>query len=206
MNTAIAQHTPDVPAKGNIEHHYEVVVAPQRKAGPDLNQMVSDSRAQVYTQYTINNALNPDPQKPITMMMVSNEQKTIINDVSYANRDETPTDHKLRWSDQAFQAWSKESGTNGLEKVIQRNVVNDDTKAAMVKAHRDANLPAKSKGHWLPGSDAYDALLGSDNGRPTVYMLQQHHHALGDRKVTSIDTYPLLGGRTRAYMVINIGK
>ncbi len=125
--------------------------------------------------------------------------------MSYAKYDRTATDQKLRWSDQAFQLWSKQGGTNDLEKVIQRNVVNPDTKAAMVKAHPDKKLKPKDVGHWSPGDAAYEALLGSDNGRPTVNMLQFHHHALGNRKVTSIDTYPLLGGRTRAYMVLNIG-
>ena len=41
---------------------------------------------------------------------------------------------------------------------------------------------------WGPEDDTYKALMGSDNGRPFVYMLKDHHNALGNKKVTEIHT------------------
>ena len=209
LNNAIAQHSPDAPPKGDIDTIYEVVRDTQQKAGPDLNPIpqVSDTRALVYSQYSISNKGDKSNSNPITRVMVSRDQGVIINDISYADKDTTqPASSKVKWSDQAFQAWTKEGGNQPLKSVIQRSVVNPDTNNAMVKAHTDAKLGPKAVGHWLPGSDAYKALLGTDNGRPTVNMLQFHHNALGNLKVTSIDTYPLLGGRSKAIMVLNLGQ
>lgn len=137
-------------------------------------------------------------------MQVSNEQGVMINEVSYAIRD--TADPKTRWSDQAYQLWSSDPNhAPKLDLVIQRNIHNDDTNNAITQFHAAKGIKDNQPGSWAQGTDEYNALLGSDNGRPVAYMLQDHHQALGNKKVTSITTYAQCKIRPRALMGLNIG-
>lgn len=87
-----------------------------------------------------------------------------------------------------------------MDLVIQRNIQNAATNRAITRFHVAHGIDDNMPGFWLPGSDEYDALMGSDNGRPVAYMLQDHHRALGNRKVVSITTYAQSSIRARSLM------
>ena len=210
LDNAIAHNVADVPAAADIETVYTVTKDTGMRAAPDLGPMLrdvnKDPRSRTYTEYKVINKDGGDPANPITDLMVSKDQRTIINEVSYSDRDKLPDAEKVRWSDQTFQAWQKEGGTKELDTVIQRNVQNPVTNDAMTKAHTDANIAAGKPGNWLPGSGPYIDFMGSDNGRPLAFMLEQHHGDLGDLKVLSIDTYLATSNRPRGLMIFHLGK
>lgn len=208
LSKAITRNTPDKNA-AVFEEVYRVKSIQGARATPDLRVVLrplnKNSRSNTYTEYSVINKDQSDPDTPILQLKVSGIQGTIINEVSYLKKDTLPIDEKIRWSDQAFQSWQREGGNPRLNLVIQRNIQNDATNKAITQFHAAHCIGKNVPGIWLPGSDEYNALMGSDNGRPVAYMLQDHHRALGDRKVTSITTYAQSSIRTRSLMGLIIG-
>lgn len=84
-------------------------------------------------------------QNVFTQISASKETGTIINEVSYADRDLLQvTGGQMRFSDQYFQAWEKEGGGNELKTLIQLQVQKTESKAAMVKSHRDRKFASSA--------------------------------------------------------------
>lgn len=213
LNNAIIQNTPDQNA-ANFKNVYKVSDVKAMRAAPDLGPILRDAalpggsknpRSGTYTEYTVINKVGGDPRDPILDLEVSGDQGTMINEVSYANKDNLPQGQRIHWSDQAFQAWNLEEGNPRLDLVIQRNIRNDDTNNAIQQFHTASKLRNNQPGVWLPGSAQYKALMGTDNGRPVARMLQDHHQAFGNKRVTKITTYATGGSRTKSLMSLQIG-
>ena len=161
-----------------------------------------DASAETFVRYRMANKKDADgklipPEKleeeanVFTQISVSKERGTIVNEYSFATKDTLKTTGgEMRFSDQCFQAWEKEGGGSGLNTLIQFQVINTAARDAMVKGHRDRKVPLREPQTWGPGDDTYKAIMGSDNGRPYIYMLKDHHTTLGNKKVTEVQTIP----------------
>ncbi|TGO51473.1 hypothetical protein BOTNAR_0355g00140 [Botryotinia narcissicola] len=129
----------------------------------------------------------------------------VVDDVEAANDNLASSDPKrLQSSSITYQTWSRIAGPSGkiggLKMVVQQNVKNLGTRKMIRDAYTSRGLDfKKDTGDWTidPKDDArqqaFLALLGSDNGRPTGYMLTDFHNSLGDKKVTRILTYQFEG-------------
>ncbi|KAJ5895017.1 hypothetical protein N7495_006708 [Penicillium taxi] len=97
-----------------------------------------------------------------------------------------------KFSDVVFLEWQKLAGTSvdGLKYMIRSEIDNAATKAVIRKAcGLAANEEDWSKiedaQEFLPGTDNFNALLGSPNGRGLGYMLSQHQSKLGKGKTVT---------------------
>ncbi|TGO46323.1 hypothetical protein BCON_0331g00070 [Botryotinia convoluta] len=129
----------------------------------------------------------------------------VVDDVEAANDNLASSDPKrLQSSSITYQTWLQIAGPSGkiggLKMVIQQNVKNVGTRKMIKDAYTSKGLDfKKDTGDWAmdPKDDArqqaFLALLGSDNGRSTEYMLTDFHNSLGDKKVTRILTYQFEG-------------
>lgn len=204
LDTAITQNTADKVITGpGILDRYHVRIFNAEPAAIELRPYIQgDAKADTFVRYRLMNKNDADgnvipPEKleeeanVFTQISVSKERGTIVNEYSYASKDTLKaTGGEMRFSDQCFQAWEKEGGGDGLNTLIQFKVENKAAKDAMVKGHRDKKVPLSRPQTWGPGDDTYRAITGSDNGRPYIYMLKDHHTALGNKKVTEIQTIP----------------
>ncbi|KAJ8065160.1 hypothetical protein OCU04_005873 [Sclerotinia nivalis] len=128
------------------------------------------------------------------------ETGTIVVDDVVAANDLLPTGdpRRLKSSDITFQSWQHVAGdkVGELNTVVQKNVQNDGARKMLQDIYQRRGLSIDNgKGDFAMDPNDFDreedflSLLGTDNGRPTTYMLKDYHGALGDKKVTQILTY-----------------
>lgn len=204
LDTAIAQNTSDkvITGPGILERYY-VKTAAAEPAAIELRPYIQgNAKADTFVRYQIMNKKDADgnviPSQNVekeanlfTQISVSKKTGTIVNEYSYASKDAlNATGSEMRFSDQCFQAWEKEGGGKGLNTLVQIKVIDKGAKDAMVKGHRDRKAPLSRPQTWGPGDDTYKAIMGSDVGRPCVNLLKDHHTALGNKKITEIQTIP----------------
>ena len=203
LDAAITSKEADKVIDGpDIFQRYFVHKFPAEPAADPIKPFLEgDVQAETFVRYRLANKQDkngePVPEDQleletnvITQMSVSKDRGTIVNEYSYAEKDTLKDlgQNPMRFSDQCFQAWEKEGGTNGLTTLVQYKVVNEAAKDAIIRGHRDRGKPLSRAQTWGPEDDTYKALTGSDNGRPFIYLLKDHHNALGDKKVTEIHT------------------
>ena len=215
LDTAISTNADDKAIDGpDIDDRYHKITFPAEPANDALKPYIQgDVDSSNFVRYRLANIKDsdgnivPDDQiqteaNVFTQISVSKDTGTIVNEYSYADKDTLKaTGGAMRFSDQCFQAWGEEGGTDGLNTLIQQQVQNQPAKDAMVKGHRDRGVPLSKPQTWGPDDDTYKALTGSDNGRPFIYMLKDHHGALGNKKVNQITTIP----EPNAIIVFNLG-
>ena len=89
----------------------------------------------------VNTLKNDESEKdPMLILQLSTKHRTVIDEVSYADRDKKPSEQKLTLSVKIFQTWRKEGGSKDLNLVIHRNIQNPDTNAAVNKIHAGAGV------------------------------------------------------------------
>ncbi|TGO19806.1 hypothetical protein BTUL_0002g00510 [Botrytis tulipae] len=148
---------------------------------------------------------NPNTQSLIVNWGGYNADKGIIvvDDVDSRNDFRGPTDPKrLSSSSITYQSFQAIAGSKvgGLKIVVQKNVQNPGTRKMIADAYTSQNLNIDlDTGDWAMDANnsakekTFLTLLGTDNGRPTTYMLTDFHDSLGNKKVTRILTYPYKG-------------
>ncbi|KAF7948941.1 hypothetical protein EAE96_008120 [Botrytis aclada] len=128
---------------------------------------------------------------------------TIVVDDIEASNDAMTGANRLQSCSITYQSWNQVAGPHNVGKLkmaIQKNVKNLGTRQIAKDAYTRKGLDfKKDTGDWAmdPADNtrqqAFLALLGSDNGRPTEYMLTDFHNTLGDKTVMRILTYPYDG-------------
>lgn len=102
---------------------------------------------------------------------------------------------KLRiWSDVTFLEYQKfmqdtDQPLDGLEAVWHRVVSNTKTRDLAARLFRKAqwtDVPDWPGRDFLPGSDDFHALIGSNNGKGVAYLLLQHREQLGTKTITKV--------------------
>ncbi|KAF7956123.1 hypothetical protein EAE96_005043 [Botrytis aclada] len=171
-------------------------------AKPELNIPSDTSFTEMYW---FSAEENPNTQSSIVNWGGYNADKGIIvvDDVDSRNDFRGPTDpKKLSSSSITYQSFQAIAGSkvSGLKIVVQKNVQNPGTRKMIADAYTSQNLNIGSDtGDWAMDANnsakekTFLTLLGTDNGRPTTYMLTDFHDPLGNKKVTRILTYPYKG-------------
>ncbi|KAF8538050.1 hypothetical protein BDD12DRAFT_886240 [Trichophaea hybrida] len=119
-------------------------------------------------------------------------------------------------SEIAWQQWTElckaESEIKGLRAVISSNIVNKKTLAIIDGAHLKNNFAKDKPGRFWKDpknparNDAFFALLNTDNIKPTVHMLKDHHNELGNLKIKEITTFHIPDGKnTLVDLAIKLG-
>ena len=93
------------------------------------------------------------------------------------------------WSDIAYLQWlSKAEPDSNLRFVLRYNVINDGTCFALdfMESHCGFALTQWPGTTYYPGSNEFNALLGSPNGQGVAHMLIQHRKQLGHRAVEKV--------------------
>ncbi|THV46359.1 hypothetical protein BGAL_0393g00120 [Botrytis galanthina] len=147
----------------------------------------------------------PNTQSSIVNWGGHNTDKGIIvvDDVDSRKDFHGPTDpKKLSSSSITYQSFQAIAGSKfgGLKIISQKNVQNPGTRKMIADAYTSQNLNVDSDtGDWAMDANnsamekTFLTLLGTDNGRPTTYMLTDFHDSLGNKKGTRILTYPYKG-------------
>jgi hypothetical protein len=107
---------------------------------------------------------------------------------------------RVRTSDLMAQVYRGFGGNiRDLRVVIQDSVLNPGTIEILETIYKDmgdaqnlviGDFKRPAAGATDSQAQAFNALLGSDNVRPTVYMLTDHHGEAGDKRVQQIFTFP----------------
>jgi len=130
--------------------------------------------------------------------------------------------HRLTWSELTWQTWKKVSGpqrgdlvdrASGLKYIFRRDVQNEGTSSVVQKAHETNGLSMDGRGEFevdntnKAKSDAFYALLGTDNVKGVAFMLKDHHNELGGKVIKKIITIPKgsLGSENKLSLVIVLG-
>ena len=113
-------------------------------------------------------------------------------------KDKSAPEDKLRFSEILFWEYKmaadsakRKSKVSNLNWVFRSNIINADTTNLILEIHqRRAN--ADKEQQWTMGddSDAFLALIGSDNVKSVVWMLNDHVNAFIRKGVLSIWTQP----------------
>ncbi|KAJ5768712.1 hypothetical protein N7520_003271 [Penicillium odoratum] len=90
-------------------------------------------------------------------------------------------------SDVMYIEWaSQATDVTSLEYVIPLNVVNPGTRSAMTLAMASVASTWSTPEVFYPGSEAFDALVGSPNGNAQAWILINHKAQLGVKTISSI--------------------
>ena len=149
-----------------------------------------------YTDYSVMSKAGSETRRgPLFLKaMVSNENGIIIKFEKFADQDHTQKiDGRMYISDLQFQLWKdaspSDNGLKNLKVYVEVDIVNPETERAIEAAHaRHGIMENGDSASWKPGSAEFNEFMGGDNGRPLARMLQDHHKALGDKKVIEIRT------------------
>lgn len=76
---------------------------------------------------------------------------------------------------------------SGLTEVVRSSIQNQDT-MAVISLCITSVLEKFNEKAWQPGSDEFNALLGTDNCKGIAFMLKDHASSFGKKTITSIVT------------------
>lgn len=117
---------------------------------------------------------NKDPEV-LNDNAYSTDAKAIIAIANDASKDSGT--ERLAWSDIVWAQWDRASGSGAqeLNHVVRHGIENIGTKNVIAKVHEDNHIPVNSFGVFTPENpglnNAFETLLGTDNGRGVVYMV-----------------------------------
>jgi hypothetical protein len=145
------------------------------------------------------------------------KEGAIVMSFLSAKNDGWPDDAPQRnyCSEITWQSWKKVAGSGCaiLKLVFQDNVQNQGTREVIEAAYKQQNPLQGAPGTFsMKGSQAeqraFLALLGTDNVRPTEYMLIDHFEEMGKKKIQRIHVFPYQGfGIQRSWhMVLEVGS
>ena len=152
----------------------------------------------------------------------------IIGEDRFSANDKNPKDSRTRPSDitfQQYESFASHTGVSGklmrgytndvskLRAFVGRNIQSKSTVETTFAAHYKTGQPMDKEGVFKRDSqgaekDAYDAFLGTDFISSLIYMLSDHHVALGNKQIPAIHTYPRTftpsntGGRQKLDIVV----
>ena len=182
---------PTAPVKEKYDVHSEAsFVTPDLRGQMRSIGQVEAARGE-YVEYTVKNRVDPSRDGPIYQFKISRDKGVIINEVSYASRDNLGDD-VIRFSEQLYAGWADVGATNNIGLMVQRNIQNDATRALFPAGNGKATIN--------PGTDEYKKIVGSANGRPFARFLEDHHQVLGDKQITKIELHG--GSRPNIYFFI----
>lgn len=203
LDTAISENTADKVIGGaGLTERYSVDIGAKGKAFPDVRSAFGGTQSRTFSEWTVRNKANKDgtpltstelqdPMRIISQFSISKEEGILVNDVSFADRDalQGSADY-MRFSDQCADALKQSNMGKDMKFMMQRHVTNADTKAAVSKTYADNGWALSQKKTFGPDTDLFKGIMGSDNGRPFVYLLKDNHQYLGNKKVGSIEVDP----------------
>ena len=152
----------------------------------------------------------------------------IIGEDRFSTNDLNPAGSKTRPSDITFQQYESFAShinrngklmrgyTNDVSKLrafVGRNIQSRSTVETTLAAHFKTGQAMDSPGVFRRDAqgaerEAFDAFLGTDFISSLIYMLNDHHLALGNKQVTEIHTFPRTstagnsGGRQKFDIVV----
>jgi hypothetical protein len=144
------------------------------------------------TLYPASNALLCQVINPSAGLIVAYDNITAQGMIMQSMCDSQRAPRLNHWSDIAYLQWlSKASTGSRLRYVLRYNVLNDLTAFAMtfMSSHNGLVLADWPGITYDAGSDEFNALLGSPNGRGVAYLLIQHQKQLGHKTVENITVF-----------------
>lgn len=122
-------------------------------------------------------------------------------------------------SELTWQSWKEiagEANKKNLKMCFQHRIANEGTMSIIEQGYAKQTPPLHqlAEGHFFMGGgdskkqEVFLALLGSDNARPTEYMLKDHFNEIGQKKIQQISIFPYDNDNSYVgwNMVISIGK
>ncbi|KAL8634803.1 MAG: hypothetical protein Q9226_009432, partial [Calogaya cf. arnoldii] len=139
---------------------------------------------------------DPNPGEIAFQNLFNTEEGVIIANYNYNRYD---VHKKLHWSEIIYQTYLKlAEGQPGqsvasLGAIMQHTVANDHTLRVMYTGYDARHIPTTNYPEWVNWTKAeqpylFQGLLGTDNVKGTVWLLNDHAQALGRKTITQIRT------------------
>jgi len=165
------------------------------------------STATRYDRVTIKSKMNDVESGIVNEGAYNRDKGAIVALWNFQENDHWPVSdpHRLPWSELTWQTWEKiakpqrfarNNDVPNLKYIFRRDVQNDGTTATVQKAHETNGLSMNERGEFevdntnVAKSDAFYALLGTDNVKGVAFMLKDHHVELGNKVIKKIITIP----------------
>ncbi|KAI9794612.1 MAG: hypothetical protein M1816_004499 [Peltula sp. TS41687] len=183
-------------------------------SGDTLGDVFSGLGINGNTNFRRTEIRNPGARQDILRASFSRKEGTIVAEWKYSkDYDATPNtgNRRLPQSELMYQQWKDLPGNGQLKFVIQKEVANEESQKVIARAYTTTGKNSRQPTTYAPNgadqkeTDAFYALLGTDNSRPTAYMMTDHNKALGGARVTKIHIYPADDELLSPNMVLEIG-
>jgi len=198
----------------DINDGYSLPINRDRTPMPDLQaayNYIPESGLTQFTnwdKYEIRSNVNGDIARlPVNDGAYDRRSGTILAMINFQERDTWPRGdpHRLPWSELTWQTWSKAAGPQrgfpnsdigNLQYVLRQNVQNKGTMSVVEQAHSKNGIPNDQMGEFeedptnVEKSNAFYALLGTDNIKGVAFMLKDHHNEAGNKVIKKIVTFP----------------
>ncbi|KAI4272326.1 MAG: hypothetical protein L6R38_006651 [Xanthoria sp. 2 TBL-2021] len=128
----------------------------------------------------------------------------IIAKGNWRSSDQNKKEDQLQWSEIMFQTWKKAAAQaerdqlphgpiSNLRAVVQSNVVNHGTTEIFRAAYKENKLEPWEDPHWRSWTEDshrsfFFAMLGTDNVKGTIWLLNDHAAGIGRKEISAIHT------------------
>ncbi|KAI4269894.1 MAG: hypothetical protein L6R38_007298 [Xanthoria sp. 2 TBL-2021] len=163
-----------------------------------LNHGFSAMDSGKYTEATVSSEHPIDPiSGPVAFQNLFNTEEGVI--IANYNYNRFDLYRKLHWSEIIYQTYLElvkrqpgQSVTN-LRAIVRHNLANDHTLRVLWTGYDARKIPIKNYPLWVKWTEAeqkylWQGLLGTDNVRGVVWLLNDHAQALGKKTIMEIWT------------------
>jgi len=142
--------------------------------GENINQVLVNQKG--YSKTIYNNHFGNVP--------ASDHPKGVIIAAENNNKEDHSQDHKLHWSDAAFEGYKGTVGPGNVHYLawIIRFSVNDEAKSIINDVRKKLLATENDYLTVKPETDEFFALLGTRNGRGAAFLLKDHCKEIGQNK------------------------
>ncbi|KAI4096999.1 MAG: hypothetical protein LQ339_006854 [Xanthoria mediterranea] len=128
----------------------------------------------------------------------------IVAQGNWRSSDQNKKEDQLQWSEIMYQTWKiaaaqaeKDQLPHGpisnLRAVVQNHVVNHGTLEVVRAAYKENQLEPWEDPHWRPWTEDshrsfFLGMLGTDNVKGTVWLLNDHAAGIGRKEISAIHT------------------
>ncbi|KAL9589715.1 MAG: hypothetical protein Q9203_001486 [Teloschistes exilis] len=211
LHTTLSQENPkDRDDHATFEKYYHTESVSKLYSDPKMRQTLEDRGVDVtQMHHWVTSSMNPTTKEPDESTAYDNVFDTkngiIIAEGNWRNED---NQKKLPWSEIIYQTWdlaeanenllateglAKTSGApiSNLQSVVRHDIANRGTQAVLIAAY-SANGFALDE-EWRPWTevdhrDFFHGLLGTDNVKGVVWLLNDHAAEIGKKEISKISS------------------
>ncbi|KAL8998979.1 MAG: hypothetical protein Q9169_002085 [Polycauliona sp. 2 TL-2023] len=163
-----------------------------------LNHGFSAMDSGKYTMASVSSEHPTNPLSgPVAFQNLSNTEEGVI--IAIYNYNRFDLYRKLPWSEIIYQTYSElvarqfGQSVTKLRTIVRRNVANDHTARVLWACYGARKIPIRNNPVWIKWTEAghrflWQGLLGTDNVRSVVWLLNDHAQAFGKKTITEIWT------------------